>query len=105
MENENVDLLAKTDKFVVLPINKNINDIIEDVTINKNIQAPVSRGQTLGRITYFSGNEPIGEVDLIAKNDVDKKSTLSKISHPFLHPLALLCLFVCFYYGKYLLHI
>ncbi len=96
-KNANVDLLAKIDKFVVLPINRDIDDIIEDVIINKNIQAPVSRGQTLGRITYFSGNESIGEVDLIAKNDVDKKSTLSKLSHLFLHPPKPLVVLICMF--------
>lgn len=73
-KDANVDLFAKVDKFVVLPINKDTGDIIENIAVNKNIKAPISRGQVLGRVFYFSDNEPVGEVDLIAKNDVEKKA-------------------------------
>ena len=85
-KDTNLDLLIKTDKFVVLPINKNVNDIVENIIVDKDVKAPVSRGQVLGRVAYFSDNKSIGEVDLIAKNDVEKKALPNRLLHPFLHP-------------------
>ena len=96
-KNENVDLLIKNNKFVVLPINRDVNDITENITIDENIKAPISRGQTLGRITYFSGSEPIGEVDLIAKSNVEEKNLLSKLLHPLLNPPKALIIFICIF--------
>ena len=104
MENENVDLLAKTDKFVVLPINKNINDIIEDVTINKISKHLSAVDKHLVGLPIFR-NEPIGEVDLIAKNDVDKKVHYQNITSVPTPPRALVVLICMFLLWQYLLHI
>ncbi len=96
-KNTNVDLVIKDDNFAVLPINKTIGDVVENITIDKDIKAPVSRGQVLGRITYLSDNEPIGEVDLIAKNSVGEKSLLLRLLHPLLSPPKILIVFICIF--------
>ncbi len=94
-KDADVDLLTKTDKFVVLPVNRDINDIIENITVDKNIKAPISRGQVLGRVAYFFDNKSIGEVDLIAKNDVEKEALPRKLLHPLLNPPKPLVIFIC----------
>lgn len=93
-KDTNVDLLTKDDQFVVLPINSSLNDIVEDISIDGNIKAPISRGQTLGRVTYFAGNEPIAEVDLIAKNDIDEKTLPSKLLDRLKNPPKFLIIFI-----------
>ncbi len=90
----NIDLLFKDDKFATLPIDKNFNDIIEDVTLYKNIKAPVTRGQRLGRVTYYLDNEPIEEVDLVAENHVDRKGLLARLLYHILNPSKSLIIFV-----------
>lgn len=90
-----VDLLIKDDKFATLPINKDSNDIIKNVTLDKNIRAPVTRGQILGRVTYYLGSEPIEEVDLVAENHIDKKGLLARLFHPLLNPSKPLVIFIC----------
>ncbi|NMA03763.1 MAG: D-alanyl-D-alanine carboxypeptidase [Clostridiales bacterium] len=96
-KDANVDLFAKVDKFVVLPINKDTGDIIENIAVNKNIKAPISRGQVLGRVFYFSDNEPVGEVDLIAKNDVEKKGLSQRLLYPLLNPPKPLVICICIF--------
>ena len=58
----------------------NIENIID---INKKITAPIKKGDVLGKIQFKKGDEVLGEVNLIAKDDINRKDALNTISDVF----------------------
>lgn len=88
---ESLDLVGKNEKYVVLATNRDTDDLVESISIDEDIRAPISRGQILGRVTYFSDNEPIAEIDLIAKDNIEEKSLLFQI-----RPLKILIILIVF---------
>lgn len=48
------------------------NDVEEIVNLEENICAPIIKGQKLGEIKYMINENPIGSVDLVAQDNVDK---------------------------------
>ena len=54
----------------------NENKIEQTLTIDK-IQAPISKGQKLGKIDYILDGNIISSVNLVAKNDIDNISIFS----------------------------
>ena len=67
--------------------NKNIE---QSVNIERNISAPVSKGQKLGEIKYSLNGNVVGVVDLVAENDVAKISFGSISKKVFLNWFRLL---------------
>ena len=47
-------------------------NIEREVVFNKNIKAPVKKGDVLGTVNISIGGEPIGEIEITAACDVDK---------------------------------
>ncbi|AEE91118.1 Serine-type D-Ala-D-Ala carboxypeptidase [Tepidanaerobacter acetatoxydans Re1] len=68
---DSIGLLANTSFITVLP--KNGPDVTQKVVINPDIKAPVIKGEILGQVIFYQGNEKLGSVDLIAANDVKRK--------------------------------
>jgi D-alanyl-D-alanine carboxypeptidase (penicillin-binding protein 5/6) len=66
-----VELVVK-DGFTVV-VEKNSPPIKQEVVINPDIKAPISRNQILGQIIFYQGNGKLGSVDLIATEDVNRK--------------------------------
>ena len=53
-------------------VNKGQQDEIEiKITLAESVNAPVSAGQILGKITYLSKGEVVGESKILAKNSVE----------------------------------
>ena len=52
--------------------NENSADIEGRIEIRKNLKAPVKNGEVIGRIVYYIGERPIGNVSLIAAENVRK---------------------------------
>ncbi len=62
-------------------VNKNdISEIETNVTLAEVITAPVSVGEVIGRAEFVMGGKSIGQVDLVAEVDVEKKSFLAILS-------------------------
>lgn len=70
-ENDSGVLIKKTDSA----------EITQELTLNENIEAPISKGTVLGKVDYFLNNELISSVNLIADNDVSKKSLLTMFDY------------------------
>lgn len=49
------------------------NEIMRDVKVDENLSAPVKQGDIIGRVKFMSGDECVGETDLLAATDVEKK--------------------------------
>lgn len=50
----------------------NQDNIVEDIKINENVEAPIYKGDIIGTISYSLENNSIGSVNLIAETDVQK---------------------------------
>ncbi len=53
----------------LINVNEAIGEITHNDTINKNIKAPISRGDVLGEAEYFVDNVSIGTIELVATKD------------------------------------
>lgn len=62
-------LEAAEDLSQLIYIDSEMGQITSNDTVNKNIKAPVSRGDILGKSEYFVDSVSIGTVDLIATKD------------------------------------
>lgn len=47
-------------------------EIVTNIELPETVEAPIEKGQTLGKITYSTGDEAFEECDIVAKNDVKK---------------------------------
>ena len=57
------------------------NNIIQNITIDENIFAPIEKDQKIGEVTYTLDNETIANVDLIADNEVKKINFWNMTTH------------------------
>ena len=48
------------------------NNIRKEISMFEKVSAPVAAGDKIGEIVYYFGNEKIGSIDILAKQDVDK---------------------------------
>ena len=55
-------------------------DVVQNVTINENISAPITAGQKVGEMTFSLDGQVISTVNLVAENSIDKINlfTMSK---------------------------
>ena len=69
------------DKTVNLVLEKDVgkimkkgsgSDIVQEITINENISAPINKGDILGNVTYTCPDGSKLQVNLVAENSVDK---------------------------------
>lgn len=65
------------------------DDIICKCKIKKNITAPVKKGDKIGKVTYYCGEEKIKSCNIVAKNSVEKM-TFSAVASAFLNALTAL---------------
>lgn len=68
-----VNLVFEKDIGVLLEKSNN-NEITEELVLNDNIQAPISKGEVVGSINYYLDNNIIESVNLVADSDVPKKN-------------------------------
>lgn len=56
------------------------NQIVQSVEINNNIEAPIKKGDVIGKVTFSIDNNNIASVNLIASDNIDKNNlfTMSK---------------------------
>ena len=75
-----VNLVFENDSGVLIKKSDSA-EITQELTLNENIEAPISKGTVLGKADYFLNNELISSVNLIADNDVSKKSLLTMFDY------------------------
>lgn len=64
-------LTAKNDFYYEIPKNEKDN-IKSEIILNKNLKAPISKGNVLGNIVYKLNGKEIGSVELVANESVYK---------------------------------
>ena len=63
-EDDLVSLQKKNDKTA----------ISEELLLSENLEAPINKGDIVGKINYYKGNNLIGSVNLIAESNLHKKT-------------------------------
>jgi len=69
-----VVLSAKEPMEVLLPKQYDQEKLTKEVFVEEYLEAPVKKGDVLGRLVYFYDGEEVGNVDLIAQKDVEKST-------------------------------
>ena len=62
---------APAGKSILVPKGKE-NDVVSQVTLAETLEAPVEKGQIIGKITYKLGDETLQETDIRAKTAVSQ---------------------------------
>ena len=71
-KEEVLNLVAATD-YAVLDEKKSNVEIEKIITTDDEITAPVLKGQKYGMLTFKKGDKVLGEIELVAQNDIAKK--------------------------------
>lgn len=77
---KNINLIYENDVGIIVNKNQNI-DITQEIKINENICAPISKNDILGRIDYYVENNLIQSVNLLAENDIEKINTINTFNY------------------------
>ncbi len=79
-QNVNAILENSTGALVKKGVEKNL---VQNVNLADYVQAPVSRGQVLGEITYSLNGEVVGRSNIIAEKDIPQISLWSMMGYLF----------------------
>ena len=71
--NSKVNLVLENDANILIKKENNSN-IEQRLEINENIQAPINKGDILGKISYTLNTEKLLEVNLIAESEIQKNT-------------------------------
>lgn len=74
----NVDLVYEKNAGCLIKKGSEKN-ITQNISINRNICAPVEQGQKFGEITFSLNGETLSIVNIVAKNKIDKIGTLNML--------------------------
>ena len=74
----NVDLVYEKNAGCLIKKGSEKN-ITQNISINRNICAPVEQGQKFGEITFSLNGETLSVVNIVAKNKIDKIGTLNML--------------------------
>ncbi len=58
-------------------------NLVQNVDLQDTVQAPVTRGQVLGEVTYSLDGEVVGRTSIIAETDIPKVTLWSMVGHLF----------------------
>lgn len=81
IENK-VSIKALTDRKFLLNIG-NTNNIKTEVILEKELEAPILKGQKLGTANIIMDNEKIGEIDLVATKNIGKLTYFVSLKRMF----------------------
>jgi len=69
-----VDVVTKNPVTVVMKKGDNLNKVTKNISLVKNIQAPVKKGQVLGQLKLIKDGKTLMKTELVAKVTVEKAS-------------------------------
>ena len=53
-------------------------DVEQEIIIDKNISAPINKDQVVGKVIFKSGDNILGEANLLANEKIEKINVLSQ---------------------------
>lgn len=78
--SESVNAVYETSPSFLIKKGEESN-ITYEITLNDNVQAPISQGQQLGTIKYSLNEISLGSINLVAESSVEKINLLSMTKH------------------------
>ena len=71
--NDHIRAVAKKDVVLTLPLDVDMDKIKSEITYKaEEIYAPVNKGVSLGKITYFYKEQPVGSTDIVAEKNIKR---------------------------------
>ncbi|MDO6708447.1 serine hydrolase [Photobacterium sp. 1_MG-2023] len=77
-DSDEVSLGVSQDTFVTLPRNS-VKDLKASFVLEKELKAPIRKGDEVGKLYYRLGDEDVAEYPLLALNDVEQGSIFSRL--------------------------
>jgi D-alanyl-D-alanine carboxypeptidase (penicillin-binding protein 5/6) len=74
-----VQVVAKEDAYATLPFEASPSLVSTKIKLDKKVQAPVVKGQKVGEVEVYEGDQLIGKVDAITTADIPEGGILSVI--------------------------
>jgi len=73
-KQKSLDVVTKNPVTVVMKKGDSLSKVTKDISLLKNIQAPVKKGQVLGQLKLIKDGKTLMKTDLVAKITVEKAS-------------------------------
>ncbi|MEL6117054.1 D-alanyl-D-alanine carboxypeptidase, partial [Photobacterium sp. SP02] len=77
-DNDEVSLGVSQDTFVTLP-RGSAKDLKANFVLEKELKAPIRKGDVVGKLYYRLGDEDVAEYPLLALNEVNEGSIFSRL--------------------------
>lgn len=78
-QEKQVDIMTQNHLYKAIPVDEDLHSIQKKIQLEKDIAAPIKKGQILGKIVYKTGTKYLGEVNLIAAQSVEMKESITSI--------------------------
>lgn len=75
-----VNLVFENDSGVLIK-KSNSSEIKQELILNENIEAPIKKGNVLGKMNYYIDNKLISSVNLVAEENINKKTFLNMFNY------------------------
>lgn len=76
-QKDKVSIAPKEDLFLTLP-SRDFKRLESILVLNNHLQAPLSKGQIVGKVILKLGKEEVGEVNLVIMNEIESKGLFAK---------------------------
>ena len=84
---DNIELTLVAENDLVYPLKEEeIKDIKINISLNKNIELPIEKGQVVGRVYTYLKGVLIKEDNLVALDDVREKTIIDRVIDLFRRP-------------------
>ena len=78
-EEKQVDLVTEKQLYKVLPRDFQMKPLESVLEVNETINAPIEKGELLGKIIYKIDNMVLGEVNLVAEKSISSKDAVTSV--------------------------
>ena len=78
-EQDRLQVVTAKNVSAILPQDVAVNSIVTELDLPESIQAPVKKGEVIGKATLSYAGEVIGEVDLVAAESVQRSEIIQTI--------------------------
>ena len=76
----NVDAIYEENAGTLIEKGKD-KEVEQNLNLENNIQAPITKGQKLGKVTFTLNGEPLSTINIVAKESVDKINLFTMSKH------------------------
>lgn len=76
-----VNLLYENNNGVLIKKTSESTEITEELLLNENIEAPINKGDILGKLNYYMDDSLIASVNLISEEDISKNTLFNTFRH------------------------